>query len=260
MPHFLILDEMNLSHVERYFADLLSAIESGEEIPLYEGSERKVNGQVVPQKLAAAGQPVRHRHGQCGRDDLHVLAQRCSTAPMSSSSAWSQTRWPAFLAAPKAPRLDELDGKGASFGQGLREGGGGQNAGSACCGRKLTSRQEMLLFFNLLREHNAEFGYRTGYEAARFVHFYKLLGGYPDDDTDLVRATRWTLSSCRSFYPSCTARGRSWKACSGHWRGHAARNASNGMARILPPRLREAARAEDEGKYGPEVGVGDIEV
>lgn len=34
-PFFLILDEMNLSHVERYFADFLSAIESGEEIPLY---------------------------------------------------------------------------------------------------------------------------------------------------------------------------------------------------------------------------------
>lgn len=34
-PYFLILDEMNLSHVERYFADFLSSIESGEEIPLY---------------------------------------------------------------------------------------------------------------------------------------------------------------------------------------------------------------------------------
>lgn len=33
-PHFLILDEMNLSHVERYFADFLSAIESKETIPL----------------------------------------------------------------------------------------------------------------------------------------------------------------------------------------------------------------------------------
>ncbi|MDP3486132.1 MAG: DUF3578 domain-containing protein [Methanobacteriaceae archaeon] len=42
LPHFLILDEMNLSHVERYFADFLSALESGESIPLYlekEGSE-----------------------------------------------------------------------------------------------------------------------------------------------------------------------------------------------------------------------------
>ena len=35
LPHFLILDEMNLSHVERYFADFLSALESGESIPLY---------------------------------------------------------------------------------------------------------------------------------------------------------------------------------------------------------------------------------
>jgi len=30
IPHFLILDEMNLSHVERYFADFLSAMESRE--------------------------------------------------------------------------------------------------------------------------------------------------------------------------------------------------------------------------------------
>ena len=35
LPHFLILDEMNLSHVERYFADFLSVMESNEEIPLY---------------------------------------------------------------------------------------------------------------------------------------------------------------------------------------------------------------------------------
>lgn len=32
-PFFLILDEMNLSHVERYFSDVLSAMESGE--PIY---------------------------------------------------------------------------------------------------------------------------------------------------------------------------------------------------------------------------------
>jgi len=38
-PYFLILDEMNLSHVERYFADFLSAIESGEDIPLYGNNE-----------------------------------------------------------------------------------------------------------------------------------------------------------------------------------------------------------------------------
>jgi energy-coupling factor transporter ATP-binding protein EcfA2 len=39
-PYFLILDEMNLSHVERYFADFLSAMESGDEIKLYSGKDR----------------------------------------------------------------------------------------------------------------------------------------------------------------------------------------------------------------------------
>lgn len=47
-PYFLILDEMNLSHVERYFADFLSAMESGEKIQLYSGSDRKANGKIIP--------------------------------------------------------------------------------------------------------------------------------------------------------------------------------------------------------------------
>ncbi|AUB59817.1 hypothetical protein BK009_03480 [Methanobacterium subterraneum] len=34
-PYFLILDEMNLSHVERYFSDFLSAMESDEDIELH---------------------------------------------------------------------------------------------------------------------------------------------------------------------------------------------------------------------------------
>ncbi|MBZ0213240.1 MAG: hypothetical protein K8H99_05520, partial [Nitrospirae bacterium] len=50
-PYFLILDEMNLSHVERYFADFLSAMESGEGmIPLYQGQDRKADRD-IPQTL-----------------------------------------------------------------------------------------------------------------------------------------------------------------------------------------------------------------
>lgn len=40
-PYFLILDEMNLSHVERYFADFLSVMESRKTIMLYDGKDRK---------------------------------------------------------------------------------------------------------------------------------------------------------------------------------------------------------------------------
>ncbi|MCD8177666.1 MAG: hypothetical protein LUE98_09640 [Tannerellaceae bacterium] len=34
-PFFLILDEMNLSYVERYFSDFLSAMESKEAVTLH---------------------------------------------------------------------------------------------------------------------------------------------------------------------------------------------------------------------------------
>jgi 5-methylcytosine-specific restriction enzyme B len=39
-PYFMILDEMNLSHVERYFADFLSIMESEGKIKLYSGEKR----------------------------------------------------------------------------------------------------------------------------------------------------------------------------------------------------------------------------
>ncbi len=54
VPYFLILDEMNLSHVERYFSDFLSAMESDEEIPLYKVSgEKEIDGNktTIPDKI-----------------------------------------------------------------------------------------------------------------------------------------------------------------------------------------------------------------
>jgi 5-methylcytosine-specific restriction protein B len=38
-PHFLVLDEMNLSHVERYFADFLSSMESKEPLKLHDSAD-----------------------------------------------------------------------------------------------------------------------------------------------------------------------------------------------------------------------------
>ncbi len=50
-PYFMILDEMNLSHVERYFADFLSIMESKERIRLYSGKVRKANKMEIPQEI-----------------------------------------------------------------------------------------------------------------------------------------------------------------------------------------------------------------
>ena len=53
-PHFLILDEMNLSHVERYFADFLSSMESKEPLKLHDSSValKTEDGITVPGKIA----------------------------------------------------------------------------------------------------------------------------------------------------------------------------------------------------------------
>ena len=50
-PYFLILDEMNSSQVENYLGDILSAMESGEEIPLY-GNDDSV---ILPKNLFIFG-------------------------------------------------------------------------------------------------------------------------------------------------------------------------------------------------------------
>lgn len=53
-PYFLILDEMNLFHVERYFADFLSAIESGQPIPLYSNDDENYELD-IPDNLLIVG-------------------------------------------------------------------------------------------------------------------------------------------------------------------------------------------------------------
>lgn len=59
IPFFLILDEMNLSHVERYFSDFLSAMESKKPILLYkkpDGCECAVEESVtLPENLFVTG-------------------------------------------------------------------------------------------------------------------------------------------------------------------------------------------------------------
>ena len=58
-PFFVILDEMNLARVEHYFSDFLSALESGEDIPLHENetieSGDSGSGPQIPRRLKVPG-------------------------------------------------------------------------------------------------------------------------------------------------------------------------------------------------------------
>jgi len=180
VPHFLILDEMNLSHVERYFADILSAIESDEKIHLHQDSERKANGTTIPgevelpKNLFIIGtvnvDETTYMFSPKVLDRANVIEFRMAAGELED-----------FLGDPAKPDLSKLDGKGASFGKAFVD--AAKNPVTVPADVKAAYDAEMLLLFKTLQAHGAEFGYRTAYETARFIHFYKLLGNHPDGGT-----------------------------------------------------------------------------
>jgi 5-methylcytosine-specific restriction protein B len=244
-PHFLILDEMNLSHVERYFADLLSAMESQDEIPLYQGEGRTSGGQAIPASLRLPANlfvigtvnvdETTYMFSPKVLDRANVLEFRMEPGEVAD-----------FLKSPKDVNLKELDGKGAQYGAAFVNAANTKSL-AVPAPVKADFEREMQLLFGLLREHNAEFGYRTIYEAARFMHFYQLLGAYPDDSHDwfntamdavIVQKLLPKLSGSRS-----RLEGLLWAlalACGGERGGD------------FVERLRDAGKAEDDGNYSPE--------
>ncbi len=250
VPHFLILDEMNLSHVERYFADLLSAIESGEEIPLYEGPVRKADGRDVLRRLRLPDNLF--IIGTVNVDETtYLFSPKVLDRANVIEFRMEPDELAAFLSSPKAPMLEDLDAKGVAFGKGFVEAAADKTLGVPAS-IKTGFEREMLLFFNLLREHNAEFGYRTGYEAARFIYFYKQLGGYSDENNDwfddamdavIVQKFLPKLHGSRS-----KLEGLLWALV---WACGAERIESDG--RDFPTQLLEVSLAENESKYSPDI-------
>jgi hypothetical protein len=180
VPHFLILDEMNLSHVERYFADILSAIESEEDIQLYDGAARNADGKPIPgsvelpKNLFIVGtvnvDETTYMFSPKVLDRANVIEFRMDADELAK-----------FLDNPAKPDLSKLDRKGASFGKAFVD--AAKNPVTVPADVKATYDAEMLLLFKALQAYGAEFGYRTAYETARFVFFCKLLGNHPDGDT-----------------------------------------------------------------------------
>jgi hypothetical protein len=179
VPHFLILDEMNLSHVERYFADILSVIESEATIRLYDGADRKANGNVIPgsielpKNLFIIGtvnvDETTYMFSPKVLDRANVIEFRMDADELAG-----------FLANPAKPDLSKLDEKGAEFGKAFVD--AAQSSVDVPVDVKPVFAAELLLLFKALQAHNAEFGYRTAHEAARFIYFYKLLGNHADSD------------------------------------------------------------------------------
>ena len=178
IPHFLILDEMNLSHVERYFADLLSAIESDEPLQLHHDENRLGNGRSIkptitlPKNLFIIGtvnvDETTYMFSPKVLDRANVIEFRMAAKDLED-----------FLLNPKKPNLEELDGKGAAFGKPFVD--ASKSEAEVPADIKQAYEAEMLLFFKVLQEYGSEFGYRVAHEASRFMKFYQVLGECPAD-------------------------------------------------------------------------------
>lgn len=165
-PYFLILDEMNLSHVERYFADFLSAIESGEEIKLHQGFRTwKAGGYdipptlTIPKNLFIIGtvniDETTYMFSPKVLDRANVIEFRVSKDEMKS-----------FLKAPVNVKLSLIEGNGALMAQNFVNKATSPSPGYTS---KENLSEELVKFFSELSNVGAEFGYRTANEINRFA-------------------------------------------------------------------------------------------
>ncbi len=175
-PYFLILDEMNMSHVERYFADFLSAMESTDgEISLHSGSEDwhgvPPTIKELPKNLFIIGtvniDETTYMFSPKVLDRANVIEFRVSDTEMTS-----------FFDDPKGLDMESLRGAGASMGESfvakaLEAGLVDDTLGDA-----------LMPFFTMLQKAGAEFGYRTAVEMSRFVAICSdLAEGVMDKDS-----------------------------------------------------------------------------
>lgn len=158
-PYFLILDEMNLSVVERYFADFLSAMESGEPIKLWDNEAGNVPKEIeLPKNVFIIG-------------TINVD----ETTYMFSPKVLDRANVIEFKIA--ADEMEDYLGKKVNINL--------EQAYSACADMAVDfvnkakspvekdekNKDVLLSFFKELKEVNAEFGYRTVNEISRYLHF-----------------------------------------------------------------------------------------
>ncbi|MBQ3739355.1 MAG: hypothetical protein II862_10305 [Bacteroidales bacterium] len=199
-PYFLILDEMNLSVVERYFADFLSAMESGEPIKLWDNEKGNVPKEIeLPKNIFIIG-------------TINVD----ETTYMFSPKVLDRANVIEFKIAPN--EMEDYLGKKVNINL--------EQAYSACADmavdfvNKAKSQVEkdeknkdvLLSFFKELKEVNAEFGYRTVNEISRYLHFAD--GDLKDDsaiDTAILQKLLPKLHGSRKkLVPVLTSL---WKLC-----------------------------------------------
>ena len=166
-PYFLILDEMNMSYVERYFADFLSAMESKEAIPLWNGCPEPENEDddwddtpkkiKLPSNLFIIGtinvDETTYMFSPKVLDRANVIEFKISADEMSS-----------FLENMKEVHPDNIISKAANMSASFVD-----IASKNDLEKDAAAVVTLNKFFQELKNVNAEFGYRSATEIFRFI-------------------------------------------------------------------------------------------
>lgn len=160
-PYFLILDEMNLSHVERYFADFLSVMESNDKFKLHSDKENEKSGVSYelswPKNLFVVGtvniDETTYMFSPKVLDRANVIEFRVKDKDISN-----------FLKSPKQIDLTQLESKGANMATDFIKTARNNEF------KEINTdnlNDTLVNFFSQLQKTGAEFGYRTGMEIHR---------------------------------------------------------------------------------------------
>lgn len=177
-PFFLILDEMNMSYVERYFADFLSAMESQEAIPLWKKDKQAIGDKDVkwddiPEKIKLPSNlfiigtinvdETTYMFSPKVLDRANVIEFKISVKEMAD-----------FLNDMKEVHSDEIKGKAAKMAADFVK-----KANIKKLAENKDAVKTLNSFFGQLKNVNAEFGYRSATEIFRFI-----CQAQANDDTD----------------------------------------------------------------------------
>ena len=172
-PYFLILDEMNLSHVERYFADFLSVMESKKEIPLHSDKNgMKTNdGKIIPCELKVPKNlfiigtvnidETTYMFSPKVLDRASVIEFRVTAAEMGS-----------YLSSNASLDLESLKYVGANMAGSFVEIALDENILTK---NAAELNKTLLDFFGELKKTGAEFGYRSASEIIRFAAVVNMI-------------------------------------------------------------------------------------
>lgn len=179
-PYFLILDEMNLSHVERYFADFLSTMESGDSIPLHKivsVSEEEIH---VPQSIKLPKNLF--IIGTVNIDETtYMFSPKVLDRANTIEFRLTETDLEEYIKSDTKLNMDLLTAQGVNMSDSFMA-----MALQETDKNLKPSEVDLKLFFSELKKSGAEFGFRSAGEIGRLMKMLELLGEKGDNLLDIA--------------------------------------------------------------------------